>query len=48
MIIGFSNFNQTFLQFKACYNERYGAYLFQDVVDPNKEFDDSLVVTTVE
>jgi len=37
------------LQFKICENNVWRArYLFQDVINPNKDFDDRLVVDTVE
>ena len=49
MIIEFSDTAQTSLQFKKCVDVTYTSnYFFKEVVDPDKEFDDSVVIDTIE
>ena len=49
MIIEFSDTDQTSLQFKKCVDVTYTSnYFFKEVIDPDKEFDDSVVIDTIE
>ena len=49
MIWDFSDADQSYLQFKVCVdNLWYANYFFQSVIDPDSEFDDALIVDTLE
>ena len=49
MIWDFSDADQSYLQFKVCVdNLGYANYFFQSVIDPDSEFDDALIVDTLE
>ena len=49
MIVQFSNADQTYIQFKKCVDNAWtGRYFFREVIDPDTEFDDSLVVDNLE
>lgn len=49
MLIQFSNQDQTYLQFKQCVDQTWTSrYLFNEVIDPDQTFDDSIVVDMIE
>ena len=44
MYIQFANVQQTYLQFKKCVNKKWTSrYFFNEVIDPDSEFDDGIV-----